>query len=145
VKRIAGYILLVIGILINWPLQIGIAIYGIVYIIRAFMEGSILLGIIAILVMGICVAIVRFLVGLIVAPLNVLILFLLSKTITETASHEESEQERKQAINLVLHPEDFGRAEIEYAKGQLRKIYVSRGMTLEEANQKIEHDLANET
>jgi len=142
-KRIAGYILLAIGILINWPLQIAIGVYGIVYIVRAFMEGSILAGIIAIPVTGICVGIAHFLVNLVLAPLNILIATLLNKTITETASYEELEQQRKQAEREYLDREQVRtQAEFEHSKAQLQKIYISQGMTLEEANQKIEHDLA---
>jgi len=40
VKRVAGYILLVIAFVVNIPLQVGISIYGLVYAIRAFLGGD---------------------------------------------------------------------------------------------------------
>ena len=145
-KRVAGYILLVIAFVINIPLQIGISVYGLIYVIRAFIEGSILVGIIAIPITAICVAIAHFLVGLILTPLNGLIAFLLSKTDVETGSHAEWERQRKQAEKEYLDREQAkSQAESEHAKAQLRKIYVSQGMTLQEADKKIEHDLGKAT
>jgi len=79
-------------------------------------------------------------------PLNGLIAFLLSKTDVETASHAEWERQRKQAEKEYLDREQAkSQAESEHAKAQLRKIYVSQGMTLQEADKKIEHDLGKAT
>ena len=60
VKRVAGYTLLVIAFVINIPLQAGIAIYGLVYAIRAFIDGNISTGIIAISIAAVCVVIAHF-------------------------------------------------------------------------------------
>jgi len=97
VKRVAGYILSVIAFVINIPLQVGISVYGLVYVIRAFMDGNILIGIIAIPITAVCVAIAHFVIGLALTPLNGLIAFLLSKTDVGTASRDEREWQRKQA------------------------------------------------
>lgn len=96
-KRVAGYILLVIAFVINIPLQVGISVYGLVYVIRAFIDRNILIGIIAIAVTAVCVAIAHLVVGLLLTPLNGLIAFLLSKTDAETPSPDERERWRKQA------------------------------------------------
>lgn len=145
-KRAAGHILLVVAFVINIPLQIGISVYGLVYVIRAFIDGSILIGIIAIPITAVCVAVAHFVVGLIFTPLNGLIALLLSKTDVETASRAEWERERKQAEKEYLDGEQAkSHAEIEHARAQLRKIYVSQGMTLQEADEKIEHDLGKAT
>ena len=96
-KRIAGYILLAIAFVINIPLQVGISIYGLIYAIRAFINGNILTGIIAILVAVVCVVIVHFTSGLVVVPLYVTGAFLLGKAGAETTSRDEREWQRKQA------------------------------------------------
>ena len=96
-NRIAGYILLAIAFVLNIPLQIGISIYGLIYAIRAFIDGNILIGIIAILITAVCVVIAHFVVGLVAVPLNVTSAFLLGKTGVETTSHDEREWQRKQA------------------------------------------------
>ena len=87
-KRVAGYILLVIAFVINIPLQIGISVYGLIYVIRAFIDGSILTGIIAIPIAAICVGIAHLLAGLILAPLNGLIMLLLGKVDIEPQERE---------------------------------------------------------
>jgi hypothetical protein len=96
VKRVAGYILLVISFVINIPLQVGISVYGVVYAIRAFIDGNILIGIIAILITGVCVVIAHFVVGLVLMPLKGRAAFLLGKTDPETTSRDEREWQRKQ-------------------------------------------------
>ena len=95
-NRIAGSILLAIAFVLNIPLQIGISIYGLIYAIRAFIDGNILLGIIAILITAVCVVIAHFVVGLVAVPLNVTSAFLLGKTGVETTSRDEWEWQRKQ-------------------------------------------------
>ena len=96
-KRVVGYILLVIAFVINIPLQVGISAYGLVYVIRAFADRNILIGIIAVAVTAVCVAIAHLVVGLLLTPLNGLIAFLLSKTDVEATSRDERERWRKQA------------------------------------------------
>ena len=128
-KRVAGYILLVIAFVINIPLQIGISVYGLIYVIRAFIEGSILVGIIAIPITAICVAIAHFLVGLILTPLNGLIASLLSKTDVETTSRDEREWQRRQAERGYRdRKRSIGDAEIEHIKDSLG-VFPSSDLT----------------
>jgi len=96
VKRVAGYILLVIAFLINIPLKAGIAVYGLVYAIRAFIDGSILTGVIAISIAAVCVAIAHFAVRLVSTPLKARAALLLSRTDVETTSRDQREWQRKQ-------------------------------------------------
>jgi hypothetical protein len=129
VKRVAGHILLVIAFVINIPLQIGISVYGLIYVIRAFMEGSILVGIIAIPVTAICVAIAHFIVGLILTPLNGLIASLLSKTDVETTSRDEREWQRRQAERGYRdRKRSIGDVEIEHIKDSLG-VFPSSDLT----------------
>ncbi len=96
-KRVAGYILLVVAFVINIPLQAGIAVYGLVYAILAFIGGNMLTGIIAIPITAVCVAIAHFVVGPVLPPLNGLVAFLLSKTDVEANCREQREWQRRQA------------------------------------------------
>ena len=96
-RRVAGYILLVVAFTINIPLKVGISVYGLVYVVRAFVDGNILIGIIAIPITAVCLAVAHFVVGLVLTPLNSLVAFLLSKTDVETISRDEREWWRKQA------------------------------------------------
>ena len=94
-KRVAGYILLVTAFLINIPLKAGITAYGLVYAIRAFVDGNISTGIIAVAVTVICVAIAHFVVGLVLTHLNGIVASLLGRTDVETTSRDQREWERK--------------------------------------------------
>ena len=94
-KRLAGYILLVIAFLINIPLKAGVAAYGLVYAVRAFVDGNILTGIIAIPITAVCVAVAHFVVRLALTPLKGRTAFLLGGTDVETASRDQREWERK--------------------------------------------------
>ena len=96
VKRVAGYILLVIAFVVNIPLQAGIAILGLVYAIRAFVDGGILTGTIAISIAAVCVVIAHFAVRLVLMPLKGRAALLLSNTNGETAHREQWEWQRKQ-------------------------------------------------
>ena len=96
-KRVVGYILLVIAFLINIPLQVGISVYGLVYVIRAFADRNILIGIIAVAVTAVCVAIAHLVVGLLLTPLKGRTAFLLSKTDVKTTSRDQREWQRRQA------------------------------------------------
>jgi len=129
VKRVAGYILLVIAFVINIPLQVGISVYGLVYVIRAFMDHNILIGIVAIAVIAVCVAIAHLVVGLLLTPLNGLIAFLLSKTDAETPSPDERELWRKQAERGYLDRErSILDAEVDHIKDSLG-VFPSSDLT----------------
>ena len=94
-KRVAGYILLAITFLINIPLQASIGVYGLVYVIRAFVDGNILVGIIAIAVTAVCVAVAHFVADHVLTHLNGLVALLLGKADVEINSRDQREWERK--------------------------------------------------
>ncbi len=96
VKRVAGYVLLVIAFVVNIPLQAGISVYGLAYAIRAFIDGNILTGTIAISIAAVCVAITHFAVRPVLTSLNGRAALLLSKTDVEPTSRDQREWERKQ-------------------------------------------------
>ena len=85
-----------IAFIINIPLQIGISVYGLIYAIRAFIDGSILTGIIALIIAAVCMVIVRFVGGLLLIPLEGEAASLLGKTDIETTCRDEREWQRKQ-------------------------------------------------
>jgi hypothetical protein len=126
VKRVAGYILLVIAFAINIPLQAGIGVYGLVYVIRAFVDGNILTGIIAIPVTAVCVAIAHFVAGLVLTHLNGLVASLLGKTDVETTSRDQREWERKR-VEKGYHDgkRSILDAEVRHVKDSLGGMSVS--------------------
>jgi hypothetical protein len=99
VKRVAGYILRAIAFAINIPLQAGISVCGLVYAIRAFIDGDISAGILDIPLTVACVAIAHLAVGPVLTPLNGRAAYLLNRTDVETTRSEQSGWERKQAEN----------------------------------------------
>jgi len=129
VKRVAGYILLVIAFLINIPLQAGIGVYGLVYVIRAFVDGNISTGIIAIPITAVCVAIAHFVAGRVLTHLNGLVASLLGKTDVETTSRDQREWERKR-VEKGYH--DGKRSildtEVQHVKDSLG-VFPSSGLT----------------
>ena len=125
-KRVAGYILLVVSFLINIPLQVGISIYGLVYAIQAFVGGDILAGAIAISIAAVCVAIARLAVGLMLTPLNGLSASLLSKTDIETTCREQREWQRKQTEKgNTDRKRSILDADVQHIKDSLGGILVS--------------------
>lgn len=125
-KRVAGYILLVIAFLINIPLQAGIGVCGLVYAIRAFVDGNILTGIIAIPITAVCVAIAHFVAGHVLARLNGLVTSLLGKTDVETTYRDQREWERKR-VEKGYHEgkRSILDAEVQHVKDSLGGISVS--------------------
>jgi len=96
-KRVAGRILSVVAFLINIPLKVGIAIYGLVYVIGAFVAGNTVEGILGIPLLIACVAIAHFAGALVRTLLNDRIAVLLSNTDAGITSREQWEWERRQA------------------------------------------------
>jgi cytochrome c-type biogenesis protein CcmE len=96
VKRVASRILLVIAFVINIPLKVGIAIYGLVPIIGAFVAGDAIAGIFDIALVVACIAIVHFAGALVLTPLNDRIALLLGNTDVEMTCRDQREWERKQ-------------------------------------------------
>ncbi len=85
------------------------------------MDGNILIGIIAIPITAVCVAIAHFAVGRVLTPLNSLIALLLSKPDVETTSREQWEWQRKQAEKGYLdRRRSINDADIEHIKDSLR-------------------------
>jgi hypothetical protein len=97
VKRAAGHVLLVFAFLINIPLQAGIAVYGLVYAIRASVDGNTITGILAIPLAAACVAVAHFAVGPALRLLNSRAASLLGKVNVETTCPDQREWRRKQA------------------------------------------------
>jgi len=126
VKRVAGYVLLAIAFVINIPLQAGIALYGLVYAIRAFIDGSILTGVIAISITAVFVAAAHFAVRLVLTPLNGLVASLLSKPDVEATCREQWEWQRRQAERGFLDTKrSILDAEVQHIEDSLGGIFSS--------------------
>ena len=119
-KRVAGYILLVVAFVINIPLQVGIAVFGLVYVIRAFIDGNVLIGVIVILITAVCVAIAHFAVRLVLTPLKRRAALLSSNTDVETTHPEQREWQRKQTEKGYFdRRRSIGDAEVQHIKDSL--------------------------
>lgn len=78
-RKILGYLLFGLGFLILWPLQIGIGLYGLYFIIMIFIEGNILAGIISIFAVGFGVWLIRLIIGIASMPYVALVSWLLER------------------------------------------------------------------
>ena len=79
-KRVVGYVVMAFGILIFWPLEIGLCIYALFYIIGIFLDAGLLPGLISIGVAAICLTISGFILFALQLPLSALAASLLEKT-----------------------------------------------------------------
>ena len=95
-KRVAGHLLSGVAFVINIPLKVGIAVYGLAYVIGDFVEGNTITGILSIPLVVACVAIAHFAGALVLTPLNDRIALLLGNSDVEMTYREQWEWERKQ-------------------------------------------------
>jgi hypothetical protein len=127
-KRLFGYFLMGLGWLIFWPVQIGVAVYGIYYIVTAFINAGVIAGLISIPVTGICLAVFYLLVHVIATPYSALVSSLLG---TEKRQRELWERQRKEQEAEMLADE--------HLKGdsERRKALSKLGMTSQEIEDKM--------
>jgi hypothetical protein len=78
-KKILGYILVGLGMLIAWPIRIGLPLFALGYIIFTFLNQGILAGVLSILIAGIAVWLIEFAIGFVMLPLAALASALLEK------------------------------------------------------------------
>jgi flagellar basal body-associated protein FliL len=132
VKKAVGYFLMGLGWLIFWPVQIGIAIYAIYYIITTFINNGVIAGLVSIPIAGICLAVFYFLVHIIAIPYSALVSSLLG---TEKRQRELWERQRKEQEAEMLGAEDLK------WQSETRKTLAELGMTTQEIeNEMIKHD-----
>ncbi len=68
-RKLLGYSLFGLGILIFWPAQIGLGIFGIYYIVKMFLDAGIVAGLITIPIVGVSLGIIHLILGAIAIPL----------------------------------------------------------------------------
>ena len=139
-KRAVGYFLLTIGFLINWPLQIGISIYGIYFIVRAFLDGSILIGIIALILTPFLVGITHFIVGLILLPLNGLGMVLIGKLLDDHSNNRLNIPFTPEAQSIVDAKREETLSQIERIHKMRVNLYIKEGMSSVEAELKVKQE-----
>jgi hypothetical protein len=127
-RKLFGYLLFGLGILIFWPIQIGLGIYGIFYIVKTFIDGGIVAGLISIPIVGVILLIVYMIIHLLAVPYIGLVRPLIESREREV-SFWESEEEKQAAIKVH-------KLEMEHIREQLIKAYMAQGMTEEEARKK---------
>jgi len=131
--KVLGYLLLGLGLIVFWGVQIGLGLYGIFYIIKTFAEGGIIAGLISIPIVGAIIAVVSIILHFIAIPYTALVALLLGKT-----EEKEREIKRKQAEKEYLEAE-HAKYQIEQAHNleALKRSYIAQGLTEEEANRKV--------
>jgi hypothetical protein len=131
--KVLGYLLYGLGLLVFWGVQIGLGLYGIFYIIKTFMEGGIIAGLISIPIVGVIIAVVSIILHFIAIPYTALVALLLGKT-----EEKEREIKRKQAEKEYLEAER-AKYQIEQVHNleALKRSYIAQGLTEEEANRKV--------
>lgn len=127
-KQVVGYFLMGLGWLIFWPVQIGVAVYGIYYIVTTFINTSVIAGLISIPITGICLAVFYFLVHILVIPYSALVSSLL---VTEKKQKELWEKQRKEQEAEMLATEHLK------FKSEMRNILSKQGMTSQEIEDEI--------
>jgi len=129
-RKLFGYLLFGLGILIFWPIQIGLGIYGIFYIVKTFIDGGIVAGLISIPIVGVILLIVYMIIHLLAVPYIGLVRPLIESREREV-SFWESEEEKQEALNAH-------KLEMEHIREQLIKAYIAQGMTEKEARKKAD-------
>ena len=127
-KKVIGYFLMGLGWLIFWPAQIGVAIYGIYYIVKTFINAGVIAGLVGILITGICLTVFYLLVHFIAIPYSILVSSLLG---TEKRQRELRERQRKEQEAEMLGAEHLA------WHSETRKALSKLGMTLQEIEDEI--------
>jgi hypothetical protein len=79
VKKVIGYPLLILVIIVNWAIRIGLPIYGVYYIVTTFIDDGVVAGLISIPVVIIVVGIIELVLDFIMFPFALLASFLLDQ------------------------------------------------------------------
>lgn len=126
-RHFLGRALFILGILILWPLQIGLFVFAIYYIVKAFLDAGVIAGLVSIPIAGLCLWGIRMLMGVIAIPLAGLAASLLEEKKQEPSLQELNYQEDQKAT------EEKARKEIAYLRQRAIDAYVAQGKTQEEA------------
>lgn len=87
-KKLFGYLFLGLGLLIFWPIQIGLGLYGLYYIIMAFINSGVIAGLISILIVGVGLSIIYIIIHIVAAPYMLLVGSLLGEGRLAAAERE---------------------------------------------------------
>jgi hypothetical protein len=129
-----GRALFILGFLILWPLQIGLGVFAIYYIVKAFLDAGVIAALISIPIAGLCLWGIHMLLGLIEIPLAGLTASLLEDKEEKVNPYEKEWREAMEAQDLEFQKEKA------HIREQLKKSYMNLGMTSEEADKKVADD-----
>ena len=135
-RKALGYLLYGLGLLIFWPVQIGLGLYGLYYIIMAFINTGVVAGLISIPIVGIILAIIGFIIHILATPYTFLTSWLLEgeERKKQLALQRIQEQEDKKARSLEFEKE------MAYIRHQWKKSYIAQGMSEEEAEIRVKKE-----
>ena len=126
-----GYLLYGIGLLIFWPVQIGLGLYGVFFIVKTFLNAGVVPGLISIPVVGISLGIVYLIIHVIATPYIVLVSSLLGKEKPQGNYYEIAKAYHREWEKA--NPEK--RAELEWRHNQWYK-FIEDGLNPEDANKR---------
>lgn len=131
-RHFLGRALFILGILILWPLQIGLFVFAIYYVVKAFLDAGVIAGLISILIAGLCLWGIHMLLGVVSIPLAALAARLLEEKTTKIKSPYDEIRDR--------YEEEWQRGNLE-EKGELQwrsnqwYEFMEEGLSPEEADQ----------
>jgi hypothetical protein len=126
-RAIIGYMLLGLGVLVAWPVQIGIWLFGIYYIITAFINSGIFAGLISISIVVVGSSILFMIIHFLSLPYIAVVNALLERQVIE-----EREKNRMNAECEMLAGENIK------SLSQSGKWLAKAGMSSEEIEKEIE-------
>lgn len=132
-KKFVGYLLLGIGFLIFWPIQIGLGLYGLYYITMAFINDGVIAGLISIPVVGIILAVIAFVIHILAMPYMALVAFLLENAKDKSKWERETEQIWRIYDTEFASADMNKRAEIEWRISHWRR-FMEDGLSPTEAD-----------
>lgn len=132
-KKLVGYLLLGIGFLTFWPVQIGLGLYGLYYIIMAFINAGVVAGLISIPIVGISLAIIGFIIHILATPYMLLVSFLLQDKRGKVKWERELEEIWDNYDRQLATDDMNKRAEIEWRIHHWRR-FMEDGLSPKEAD-----------
>ncbi len=130
-KRLIGYLLLGLGFIMFWPLEVVIVLSGLAYIIRTFLDAGVVAGLISIPIVGVILGVISYVIFAIKFPLAALAAALLEKKRPQSEYEEILETRRKEWE--MASPEK--RFELEWRNSQWYR-YMEEGFSAKEADEK---------
>lgn len=142
-KKLAGYVLMVLGFLIFWPLQIGLSLYGLFYIVTVFLDAGVIIGLLVIPLIGVGLGLIHLAISAVSMPIAHLTAVLLQNKKGKVKWERELEEIWNNYDRQLATDDMNKRAEIEWRINHWRR-FMEDGINPAEADKKaqaLDYDL----